>query len=983
MDETSTRYLQYGLLGKAVYNSDTRSWRFLRTLSCPPRISYTGVTKTAVEAPPASIQRFSTPKTPSLYPEYPELAAGYRFAHIETLSHPITASNEACNPMTSELLDFGRAVDSDIEYSKSRAVPIVAFASGKCRDIIAFRILTDDIVNFEQLSTTQLRVPTIGYGDAIDWLASGAPVRQICFSNAPGERATLMAARFSSTFIFRPLYHRTPVQVSTRREMNTSHIQKSRLDPNFLMEIPTSRTGGASHADAKFNPWNQSQLAIVDLDGNWGIWELRNQHRCSEDNWIASISTSGKLPWVGDEEGPSTGAYGRHDGWLAVEWVGNGNHIIVCDRRCSMLYRMESGQIYPYSIELGFKRKSEWILHMKRSSCNPSHIFILTTSRLIWFDMNTDAISVDPSTCPELSPLISWSHFRDSDDTTLQLSSLAVDEEFFLVLFSRLNRSVLAFHCSPELTDDYVFITDPFALYVPLESGYSEDFQTLSVGCHFSSLVFREFAPKTDGDEYLDDNLCFLKAFAVDSRLRVQESVYLRPSNATNNDMRSPERDILRVKHLRLTGQRQTTPRSLLSFIVHDWDEPTLGHGPTSDHGSQSIYSLRDRPSTLDFKQIYEIAARAPGLLSREGGGSLNTSFQLSFSELVNIVSDSALDHPYSRTALEISPKSLVFDDIDQIAQALGTFISQFASGSFAFGAQSYLLVLPYHPFISPSAQQMMQAVTWRLDPVAIYDHLVNHWLVGLPINIPGRARITKEKAIRHFVAELVLAQIISNQKAATAKSNTFDDERLASNFTGGVVGPSIPTNEQSLYEPLSTPIDSGLGSQADIIAQERSSLARDLLLPDRKASACPTFRALSSYTTFKKPDTLSRDAERSLNHWMPGGNPAIHSLASGEFQLAARNMASERRSRKRMSQAMKRMSLESTAPLLVSSPTPAARDWGSQPDNSHPLAIRLQSSQITDDLPMTQVERGEFGSREAAKKGGIKARKKKRAAGF
>lgn len=46
---------------------------------------------------------------------------------------------------------------------------------------------------------------------------------------------------------------------------------------------------------------------------------------------------------------------------------------------------------------------------------------------------------------------------------------------------------------------------------------------------------------------------------------------------------------------------------------------------------------------------------------------------------------------------------------------------------------------------------------------------------------------------------------------------------------------------------------------------------------------------------------------------------------------------------------------------------------------------MMVQSSQLTEegDVPMTQVERGLFGGRNAASKKAVKERKKKRAAGF
>lgn len=387
------------------------------------------MTRTVVRSPSTTIERPSTLKRSTLSRAFPELIGGYRLARNETLSRTVTAVSETCNPLVSTLLDFGRAMDLDIDTSGRRAVSIVAFASGECGNAISFRTITDDTVNLEQPTGTQLRVPTIGDDDGIEWLSDGAPVRQICFSHAIEDRATFLAVRFSSTVVFRPLYRRAPTSVSIHRGNDAMgpKYQTSRLDPNFLMEISSSHTGGLAHADVKFNPWNQNELAIVDNDGNWSIWELRSQHRRNKDNWEAACITSGTLPWVGNEEGQNTGTSGRHDGWLAIEWAVNEDHIVVCDRRCSMLYRMNGDRVYSYSVELGFKSESEWILDAKRSTTHSSHVFILTTSRLIWFDITLDSVSAHEGTRAPLFPRLSWRHFRDSGDITLQLSPLAVD----------------------------------------------------------------------------------------------------------------------------------------------------------------------------------------------------------------------------------------------------------------------------------------------------------------------------------------------------------------------------------------------------------------------------------------------------------------------------------------------------------------------------------------------------------------------------
>ncbi|KAL2803335.1 RNA polymerase I-specific transcription initiation factor RRN6-like protein [Aspergillus granulosus] len=980
MDENTARSLQYGHVGKPIYRPDLQSWSFSRTLCPAPRISYTGITKTVVRSPITSIPSSSSLKKSILIRGYPELIAGYRSAHSQGLSHMITVTGEVCNPLTSTLLDFSRAVDFDIDPSGRLSVPIVVFASGECGNTIAFRTITDDMVDTLQPTTIELRVPTIGDEDTFEWVTEGAPVRQICSSIIENERASFVAARSSSTVIFRPLYRRTSASVPTHRGSNgvAPNYQVSRLDPSFLMEISSSHTGGFPHADIKFNPWDQNQLAIVDEGGNWGIWELHNQHKKNKDNWIAVCVASGSLPWAG-AECQATEGDSRHDGWLTIEWAGDGHHVIVCDRRCSMLYRIVDGQTYSSSIELGLKKKSEWILGIKRSTCDPSQVFILTTSRLVWLDVSFALTSAHCDAGSSVSPRLSWRHFRDSDDTTLQLTSLAVDEDFYLILFSRLSQLVLAFHCPnlPKHTTNLESAPDPFILQVPPSP---EDADPLPGAVHFSTLIFKQIAPTTLGTNYRHPGLSFIKAFVVDSKLRVQESVYSKISNVTFDGGQARERDILRVRHQRVSKLRKQDISDLSDFIVDDWDESALGPG-TSGRGIDSIAPLVGSQFTLDYTQIYAIATGALGLLPRDDEESAESSFRTLVQKLMNEISGH--DHPErstSRTALEILRRTPILDDIDQNAQDLRTLLSQSASNYLPLGDRSHLLVHPYDPFTSPASHQVQLEKTSEFDLVAIYDRLVNRWLVNLPLNMPGRARIAKEKAIRHLVADIVLGQIITVRKRSEAESTTksTNGKSIASSQpTNNLIAWSEATNEQSSYETI------GLFTQAGNTGIPSSSGHGDFMPPNGPARKLPTFTALSTYTSFKSTGPISRDAERIFGHWQPGLDPASHSLLTEGSQSAARLKASTRKSRKKMSLSVKTRSLESSVPLpAASSPVRPAKDWDSQLDyHSQPTMVR--SSQVTEDLPMTQIERGAFGGREAVKRSVVKAKKKKRAAGF
>lgn len=337
---------------------------------------------------------------------------------------------------------------------------------------------------------------------------------------------------------------------------------------------------------------------------------------------------------------------------------------------------------------------------------------------------------------------------------------------------------------------------------------------------------------------------------------------------------------------------------------------------------------------------------------------------------------------------LEILRWSLVIDDIDQNAQDLNAFISQFIPKHSAIGEMSHLLVQPNNHCSSRPGPQVTLAAGPKLDLVAIYDQLVNDWLIHLPSDIPGRTRVTTEKVIRQFVADIVLSQILLPQKLTTVEPTTSNVEIPSTDLTYGAVNSLEPTGEQGSSGPLTKSVGQSFRSQAKTPTATTTTTMREsssqgaFIFPERKADEWPTFKALSSYTTLNRTVPISPDVERILDCWKPGTDPASYFLTLQESQSTTG--ASGRKSRKKVPQTLKSMSLDSVAPPAVSSTVPVAkRGWGSQPDHTQPSAIRLQSSQITDDFSMTQVEPGAFGGREASKKSNIKARKKKRAAGF
>ncbi|KAE8379464.1 RNA polymerase I-specific transcription initiation factor RRN6-like protein [Aspergillus bertholletiae] len=978
MDEYSASALQYGHLGKAIYHPETHLWEFPRTLAPPPHITLVGAAKTTITSPHTSLQP-SQIENKSLIPKvYPELAACWPLVNNEILSHTITTTSEICDPLVSSLLDLGYAVDLESDESGSRTVPIAAVASGECGNVISLYKLDEDCVDLRLGTKVRMRVPSIKETGSAEWSARGAPVRQICFARTVEERPTWMAARFpKSTLVFRPLHHKkpAPTHISHNRDwISHSRPPYSRLDANPLVEISNSQTGGFAHAAVTFNPWYQKQIGIVDEKGNWSIWEISGRHRQNKGNWTAACVKSGVLPLLDLDDSRDIDGYPRHDGWAVIEWVGDVNSFIVSDRRCPILYRMENDQACIYSIELDLKKKSEWILDVKRSPCNVSNIFILTTSRVFWFEINTDlVVAAKDGMKPTLFPRLSWRHFRDPEDITLQLTHLSIYEDLYLVLYSRLSHVALTFYCPSASTghENIEPMPDPYVFDIPLGPEYNVEPQTSLA--RFSSLIFKNIhLPSAGGRKDYDPSLKLIKLFVLDSRLSIHESIFVGPSDKASG-RRDLENDSIRLKRRYATtrqGQLESS-QPYGDFIADDYDGPVASPGtPTfPDVRISSITPLAISQWAIDFSQAYGVAIGR--IMNSLGGGSNQKhvkGFQESVEELKRKVSVSADSQLASQTLLEILGRSLSLDDVDQNAQDVEDLLSALLT-DYACNHKNQQLDMQFPDYLSLRYTKPIQPRgPSRSGLIEIYGQSVNDWLTPLH-NIPIRARITKERIIRNVAADFALAGI-----AATRKTNYQSLNRkgagtmsFSSKFTS-----EFKSGKQAVV-PSAFP---GEGGWSSFATEDHGT-----------SDAIPglTNSTLAAFTDFnsERERPVSSSVTNILQHWLPGIDPAtydwqgtIQALELEESQWDTKDTTPKRR--------LKKKKVDSFTPHPMTSTAPTVRQWGSQPEINEQPTVRLQNSQIMEeDLPMTQVERGAFGGREAGRKSTLKVKKKKRAAGF
>ena len=225
-----------------------------------------------------------------------------------------------------------------------------------------------------------------------------------------------------------------------------------------------------------------------------------------------------------------------------------------------------------------------------------------------------------------------------------------------------------------------------------------------------------------------------------------------------------------------------------------------------------------------------------------------------------------------------------------------------------------------------------------ELDPIVIYDGLINDHLANLSDRIPGHTRVQKESAVRKLAADLLLARI---NVVASGGERDGDVANMRSS-------------------PAHGQVDSSGG-------------------PSGGGTDFSALLALTTVDERKRP--LSNAVTDVLAHWQPGTDPGAYDWQSVSQRLSqgrdpSRRVGSRKRKGKQaqssettVSRASSQTQELNTLPPPVSQPQPQGQ------------AASSQGAEEPFPFPMTQTERGVFGSRRSV--GEKKKKNKKRTAGF
>lgn len=340
----------------------------------------------------------------------------------------------AHDPSKSDLLAFGKAEDRTERSFGERYIPIAALSGGAAGELIRLVLLTGEVIGLRDEWDGKIRRLTTAGGCQCWWSGNGSPIRQLCFAKTKNTRKQWLGVRYhGATSILCPLLKSTS---SSKRgpEFQVSRRQPSEIDANHITTISVQRTGGAEHADFFFNPWNSRQVAIIDQEGFWGIWILEKQIH-QKELWTTKAGLSGHVSET-LETGPARGVSrqkndaklskrGSKYGWGAILWAGDGNTLVVADRRTLSVYHVSEAIQRLKVPDLSLSKSADWILDIRSSPLDNSHVFLTTSSRIFWLRVLPFSKKDDyPDAEPGITILLSWRHFRDRDDISVRMSIL-------------------------------------------------------------------------------------------------------------------------------------------------------------------------------------------------------------------------------------------------------------------------------------------------------------------------------------------------------------------------------------------------------------------------------------------------------------------------------------------------------------------------------------------------------------------------------
>ncbi|RMZ79098.1 hypothetical protein DV738_g3439, partial [Chaetothyriales sp. CBS 135597] len=448
----------YGHFGLPSYHADTQQWTFPRNIaqtwsregggislrrihrrvhSLDPAIAQIPSLSSAeaeAEAEAPFKSRHVLKDTPELLPASALIKALGREASLGGVG-----PEESAPPaITNSQLVFGRAPYADARNYRvsSSQLPFLAVVSSRESDKISFwPVLSMTDVSTEEDIEAPDKLPVLGSLNT--WSAPlNEPILQLCYLPV----ACVLAYRQSSaSSLCLPFIQPT-------RLHGQAH---PRVVIKQVLSLPLSRTGGHAHADVALSCAPGLQMAVVDVHGNYSVWEVTGkQSLTSRLLYQARLRFSGKLcSWTESQRPPrQPGPY--FDGWHKVCFLEPSIGyplLLVANRQKAVLFDNDGNELQ--DVDLRLESKFEWLLDISPSKTDPD--------QAIDDDDDYDLFIVEDDDVSEAGPdqyhIDSWARRQPNTGKDWSWIYQAVDNEDEVLLNNALEHAETQLHSSADI----------------------------------------------------------------------------------------------------------------------------------------------------------------------------------------------------------------------------------------------------------------------------------------------------------------------------------------------------------------------------------------------------------------------------------------------------------------------------------------------------------------------------------------------------
>ena len=581
--------------------------------------------------------------------QYPELLpASPLLPDLAQVSEVVKEVTSSHDPTVSELLAIGEAVDRDSRGHGSKTVSIVAVAGGAAGEVVRLVLLKNEKLGWEDSKNIRLSAFSSKGGEEGWWSGNSSPIQQLVFAEADGRPSSWLAVRYHGALsVLRPEL-RQIADMLPLAHAASARTPLSRLSANCIVTLQMDEANGVPYADVAFNPWYNQQIATIDQKGGWAIWDVEKVEKQARGrrSWtVKQIRAGGLLDGLPEAETLRSSVI---DGWGAVLWAGDLSTILVAGRRMLAVFDVTGNPRRLIAPNLVSSTALEWILDVKRSSKDSTHVFVITTFRIFWLQVAGSAGNLGgEEVAAGAKCLLSWRHFRDPEDISLSLRvaddsekgdfdddkecrSLRVPPTFsfayhpsatLVLLYSRSTGLITAFnfHCARSKSNLAPSVSDPYLLPV-----FSDGLDVLASsanlhGSHRSSRIstislkaMKYESPHGSilsglGQIYFENDITFYQLSLLTNDLALSECLYAEVQTDFKTEL-CPPNTISRLDIAK-------TPAKILSdfvvpngYVDRDYEDSSHSYAAEEEESDAesriSLAVLNNDPYTINFEWL-------------------------------------------------------------------------------------------------------------------------------------------------------------------------------------------------------------------------------------------------------------------------------------------------------------------------------------------------------------------------------------------